>query len=148
MKITISAITRNDYSGVLELWNNELGNKSVNSHNISMYYEEMSVDTRYITLVARIENQVVGFITSVRSLAVGLDNGFIHITGLAVKKAWQGKGIGKMLLDYHEDYAKSVGVTSIILNSGMKRKEAHEFYKKNGFSKDSYCFDKEIGRNL
>jgi GNAT superfamily N-acetyltransferase len=148
MEITIRAITRNDYSGVLELWNNELGNKSVNTHNISMYYEEMSGDSRYITFVARVEKQVVGFITSVRSLAVGLDNGFIHITGLAVKKAWQGKGIGKMLLDTHEDYAKSVGVTSVILNSGMKRKEAHEFYEKNGFSKDSYCFDKEIGRNL
>ncbi len=148
MKITINAITRNDYAGVLELWNNELGNKSVNTHNISMYYEEMSDDPRYITFVARIENQVVGFITSVRSLAVGLDNGFIHITGLAVKKNWQGNGIGKMLLEHHEDYAKSVGVTSILLNSGMRRKEAHAFYEKNGFSKDSYCFDKEIGSNL
>lgn len=147
MKITISTITRTDYPGVLELWNNELGNKSVNTHNISIYYEEMSGDTRYVTCVARIEKQVVRFITSVRSLAVGLDNGFIHITGLAVKKEWQGKGIGKMLLEHHEDYAKSVGVTSIILNSGMKRKEAHEFYEKNGFSKDSYCFDKEISRN-
>ena len=148
MKITISSITKGDYSGVLELWNNELGNKNVNAHNISMYYEEMSSDPRYITFVARIEKQVVGFITSVRSLAVGLENGFIHITGLAVKKEWQGKGIGKMLLDTHEDYAKSIGVTSIILNSGMKRKEAHEFYVKNGFSKDSYCFDKETGTNL
>ena len=104
----------------------------------------MASDTRYITFVARIENQVVGFITSVKSLAVGLDKGFIHITSLAVKKKWQCNGVRKMLLDYYGDYAKSIGVTSIILNSGKKRTKAHEFYEKNGFSKDSYCFEKEI----
>ena len=38
-----------------------------------------------------------------------------------------------MLLDYYGDYAKSIGVTSIILNSGKKRTKAHEFYEKNGF---------------
>lgn len=144
MKLNISTITEDDYLGVLELWNNELNNKGVNAHNIAKYYEEMSNDTRYNTFVARIENQVVGFITSIQSIAVGLDNGFIHITGLAVKQEWQGNGFGKMLLDYHEDFAKSVGVTTILLNSGVKRQKAHEFYEKNGFLKDSYCFDKTI----
>lgn len=144
MKVSIRSIEKKDYLDILNLWNTEIGNTMVNSHNIEEYYEEMAVDKRYQTFVAIYGNRVVGFITSVNSLAVGLENGFIHITGLAVKEKYQCQGIGKKLLLYLEEYATDIGVSSLILNSGMHRKKAHEFYEKNGYSKGSFCFDKSL----
>lgn len=144
VELTIRTIEKKDCLDILDLWNIEIGNTMVNNKNIEEYYEEMAMDNRYQTFVAIDGNQVVGFITSVNSLAVGLENGFIHITGLAVKGKYQGQGIGKKLLLYLEEYANKIGVRSLILNSGVQRKKAHEFYAKNGYSKDSFCFDKTI----
>lgn len=144
MNFEISKIAKKDYIEILNLWNNELDNRSVDSENIAIFYTKMSVDDRYQTFVARVDNQVVGFITSIHSFAVGLEGGFVHITGLAVKENWQHQGIGTKLLNYHENYARKMGVTSILLNSGIRRENAHTFYEKNGFSKDSYCFDKSL----
>ncbi|MBM6614921.1 GNAT family N-acetyltransferase [Desemzia sp. RIT804] len=144
MEVSIRNIEKKDYPDILDLWNTEIGNTMVNSNNIEGYYEEMAVDKRYQTFVAIYGNRVVGFITSVNSLAVGLENGFVHITGLAVKEKFQGQGIGKKLFLYLEEYANKIGVHSLILNSGIQRKKAHKFYEKNGYSKDSFCFDKII----
>ncbi|WP_268894989.1 GNAT family N-acetyltransferase [Paenibacillus albilobatus] len=64
--------------------------------------------------------------------------------GLAVKKELQNSGIGTKLLKHTENYAKEMGISSIILCSGFKRTDAHAFYVHNGYDKVSYCFDKVI----
>ncbi|WP_244917157.1 GNAT family N-acetyltransferase [Paenibacillus castaneae] len=66
------------------------------------------------------------------------------MTGLAVHKDFQRNRVGTELLQYVEKYAKEIGVSSIILCTGMKRTDAHAFYVHNGYDKDSYCFDKII----
>ena len=144
MNLTIRPLEEQDYLEMLSLWNNELENKMVTKENIASYYIEMSTDSRYKTFVAENHDQILGFITSVNSMAVGLDNGFLHITGLAVKQQFQGQGVGRKLLAYLENYAQDIQVHSIILNSGTYREKAHRFYELNGYSKDSYCFDKTI----
>lgn len=87
---------------------------------------------------------MVGFVTMVQALSVRDPIGYLHITGLAVKKEFQHSGIGTNLLRHTENYAKENGISSIILCSGFKRTDAHAFYEHNGFDKDSYCLDKII----
>lgn len=82
--------------------------------------------------------------TIVQALSVRYTIGYLHIQGLAVKKELQHSGIGTKLLRHTENYAKEIGISSIILYSGFKRTDAHAFYVHNGFDKDSYCFDKMI----
>lgn len=87
---------------------------------------------------------MVGFVTIFQALSVGDSIGYLHIQGLAVKKELQNSGIGTKLLRHTENYAKEMGISSIILCSGFKRTDAHAFYMHNGYDKDSYCFDKVI----
>ena len=143
MDIIIRTIEEQDYLGVLSLRNTELGcNHSIDDY--ITHYNMVNTDERYITFVALDSGEVVGFISSVISFSIGLEVGFMHIVGLAVKTVKQNQGIGTKLLEHMENYAKEKGVSSIILNSGVKRTDAHEFYKRKGYDKDSWCFDKML----
>jgi len=144
MDIVVREVAKKDYPDILSLWNNEIGNRDVTAENIASHYDRIENDERYKTFVAVINGEVVGFVSSVQSLAVGLDAGFIHIVGIAVKHEKQNKGIGTKLLQHMEHYAKEKGTHSIILNSGVKRTKAHIFYQNNGYDKDSWCFDKRV----
>lgn len=144
MEIKIREIVANDYTEVVFLWNDVLGVRNVNEENFRVSMEKMNKDGNYKTFVALFENDVVGFVTIVQALSVGYPIGYLHIQGLAVKKELQHSGIGTKLLRHTENYAKEMGISSIILCSGFKRTDAHAFYEHNGYGKGSYCFDKSI----
>ena len=46
------------------------------------------------------------------------------------------KVIGKKLLSKAEEWAKSKGIAMMRLNSGITRKDAHEFYRNVGFDNE------------
>jgi GNAT superfamily N-acetyltransferase len=144
MEIIIREIAVSDYSEVVLLWTEVLGHRNVNNENFHITMERMNNDGNYKTFIAISENRVVGFITVMHALAFGLSMGYLHVQGLAVHKEFHHKGIGTKLLNHVENYAKEVGISSIILCSGFKRTGAHAFYEHNGYDKDSYCFDKTI----
>lgn len=144
MEIKIREVVANDYTEVVFLWNDVLGIRNVNDENFRVTIEKMNKDGNYKTFVALFENDVVGFVTIVQALSVGVPIGYLHIQALAVKKEFQHSGIGTELLRHTENFAKEMGISSIILCSGFKRTDAHAFYEHNGYDKDSYCFDKII----
>jgi len=144
MEIKIREIAADEYSEVVVLWNDVLGVHTVTDENFRVTMEQMIKAGNYKTFVALLENHVVGFISIVHGLAVGSENGYLHITGLAVHKEFQRHKVGTELLRYTENYAKDSRISSIILCTGMKRTNAHAFYERNGYDKDSFCFDKII----
>ncbi|MFC9709298.1 GNAT family N-acetyltransferase [Paenibacillus sp. NPDC056933] len=144
MEIKIREIVANDYTDVVFLWNDVLEIRNLNDENFRVTTEKMNEDGNYKTFVALFENDVVGFVTVVQALSVGGSIGYLHIQALAVKKEFQHRGVGTKLLRHTENYAKEIGISSIILCSGFKRTDAHAFYEHNGYDKDSYCFDKSI----
>jgi GNAT superfamily N-acetyltransferase len=144
MEIKIREIVANDYTEVVFLWNDVLEIRNVNDENFRVTTEKMNEDGNYKTFVALFENDVVGFVTIVQALSIGVSIGYLHIQALAVKKEFQHCGVGTKLLRHTENYAKELGISSIILCSGFKRTGAHAFYENNGYHKDSYCFDKII----
>ncbi|MCL1806315.1 MAG: GNAT family N-acetyltransferase [Oscillospiraceae bacterium] len=143
MDITIREIEEKDYLDVLSLGNNELDCKH-NYEDITTHYLRVKDDNRYKTFVALLDDEVVGFISSVWSYEIGRELGFMHIVGLAVKSDMQNKGIGTKLIKHIEKYAKEKGITSIILNSGVQRTNAHAFYKNKGYDNRSWCFNKKL----
>ncbi|MCY9669903.1 GNAT family N-acetyltransferase [Paenibacillus alginolyticus] len=147
METKIREIAADDYNEVVVLWNDVLGVRTVTDENFQVSMEQMTKAGNYKTFVALLENHIVGFISIVHGLAVGSPNGYLHITGLAVKKDFQRHRVGTELLRYTENYAKNRGIPSIILCTGMKRTVAHAFYEHNGYDKDSFCFDKTIKLN-
>lgn len=144
MDIEIREIKQIDYPEIILLWNKEINNHNVNEENITSIMATMTKDNNYKTFVALSENKVVGFITVVQTLAVGFAVGYLKINGLAVQKDLQNRGIGTKLFKHVENYALKKGLSSLILNSGFKRSDAHAFYEHNGYEKTSYCFVKEI----
>ena len=144
MDVTIREIDANDYIDILPLWQNQLSNRAVNAENIIDHYERLKNDERYKTFVAFADDKTVGFISSAQSFGIGLEVGFTHITALAVQKEYQNKGIGTRLLTYMEDYAKARGVQCIILKCNVGSTDAHAFYDRNGYKKDSWCFEKNL----
>jgi GNAT superfamily N-acetyltransferase len=144
MEIMIREIAVSDYSEVVLLWTEVLGNRNVNNENFHITMKKMNKEGNYKTFIAISENRVVGFIAVIQALSAGFSVGYLHIQGLAVQKELQHEGIGTKLLNYVENYAKENGISSIILCSGFKRTDAHAFYEHNGYDKDSYCFYKNI----
>lgn len=144
MDVVIREIETSDYDAVVSLWNHELGNSVVNAEKIAAFYDNVRGNAAYQTYVAVVGGRVAGFITTVEVSAIGLPVGYLKINGIAVREVDQHMGIGTALLNYVEGAAKKKGLSFVLLNSGIKRTDAHRFYEKNRYDKDSYCFDKTL----
>ena len=59
-----------------------------------------------------------------------------NILGLAVAADFRRQGIGSALLKQAEEWARENGASSMRLNSGESRKQAHEFYRAQGYTDD------------
>ena len=59
-----------------------------------------------------------------------------NILGIAVAADFRRQGIGSALLKRAEEWARKNGVCSMRLNSGESRKQAHEFYRAQGYLDD------------
>lgn len=144
MEIIIRPIQPEDYEAVVSLWNQELNNSAVTVQNYAVTLEKMEKAGIYTTFTALADGEAVGFITMVEVMAAGFPVGYLKINGLAVKEAFQYKGIGARLLKAAETLAAEKGISHIGLASGFKRISAHAFYERQGYTKGSYYFSKDV----
>jgi len=72
--------------------------------------------------------------------------GAAEIGGLVVEDAFRGQGIGRLLVDAAESWARQRGYSRLTLRSSVVRTEAHQFYERLGFTilKSQYRFQKPI----
>lgn len=93
--------------------------------------------------VAVEENQVVGW-THVRRVLTLTHGGGAEITALVVDETIRGRGIGKKLVRYVENWAAAEGLEKIVVRSQIKRERAHHFYLTQGYAlkKTSLQFQK------
>lgn len=104
----------------------------------------MKDDHRYRTFVADADGRVVGFVTTVKALAIDQPNGYIKANGLAVLPEFQRRGIGKKLMECVEKLADQRKVSMVGLASGFQRTDAHAFYEHLGYQKLSFWFRKRM----
>lgn len=69
----------------------------------------------------------------------------LYIDDLVVDSSLRSQGLGAAILEEAEHLAKSQGLGKIVLDSGLQRTSAHKFYQRNGFSIQSYHFNKVVG---
>ena len=144
MDIVIREIEEKDYSAVKALLFNELWENKINDNNVVPFFNKVRNDENYQTFVALLNNNVVGFISTVTTIWAAFESADMLVEGFAVKNEYQGKGIGTKLLKHTENYAKRNGIFSVGLCSGFQRTSAHAFYEHNGYIKGSYAFHKNL----
>lgn len=69
---------------------------------------------------------------------------YLLVDQISVRPAEQGKGVGKMLIEQVEVWAKELNIQKMQLNSWDFNIGAHEFFKKMGFEKFNYKFWKNL----
>ena len=144
MNIVIREIERKDYASVTAIGRNVLGVLRATEETVTQTYEKMKGDSRYCTYVAEVDGEVVGFASTVTTIAVDHPDGYIKMNGLAVLPGFQRRGIGKMLMERVEQLAVERGASAVGLASGFQRTGAHAFYESLGYRKTSFWFRKNI----
>lgn len=79
MGIVIREIESKDYISVSAIWRNMLGFSSVTDETVAKTCEKMKGDSRYCTFVADLKDNVVGFVTTVETLAIDQPNVYIKV---------------------------------------------------------------------
>ena len=114
---------------------------------IRLRYENIFDHNDYKTLLA-IDNygSVVGMVGMLQSLSYEHNGKYVRILAMVVSQENRNKGIGKLLINEAELWAKEIGADKIVLNSGnrQEREGAYIFYHKMGFEIKSSGFIKKL----
>lgn len=100
-------------------------------------------------LVAELDGAVVGYL-HLCDYEVLYADPMKNILGIAVSDQHRRQGIGSLLLDAAESWARDSGAECVRLISGETRTDAHAFYQSRGYvsRKRQLNFTKELGVNL
>ena len=98
-----------------------------------------------IVLVAEENGAVVGVMTARVMWVIHHDAPLAYLTALVVLDSARGKGIGSLLLDRAEEWAKHKGAHKISLSSAMHRTETHAYYDNRGYERSGIRFTKKLG---
>ena len=126
-----------DLSEVAEICKDALG-YDVNVENVKKQIEKLTNDKKqHIIIGYEDENtgKIIGFVHAQMYESFYSDLG-LNILGLAVNPDFQGRGIGRKLMNKLEEYAVDNNISFIRLNSAMKREDAHNFYEHIGYTCD------------
>ena len=85
-----------------------------------------------VVLTARLSDKVVGFAI----MHFDLEHACLHL--LAVDRKYQRAGIGRRLMEWLEESARTAGIAAISLEVRAKNQAARAFYRSLGFSSDSF----------
>jgi len=88
--------------------------------------------TEDIVFVAQQGSEVIGYIHG-SSYEVLYYDPLVRIMGFVVKEKYRNIGVGSMLINELECWAKEKGYSGITLTSRFERLNAHRFYEKHGY---------------
>jgi len=95
--------------------------------------------------VAELDGRPVGWLHAL--IAEHVESGaFVVIGGLVVDKSHRRKGVGRLLMQHAEAWARAKGFSIVRLSSSTTRSAAHQFYEDLGYTKikSQYSFMKSI----
>lgn len=143
MEITIGEATENDLVSVLNLYRNVLdkGKHILTEEEANFIFKKMSQYPDYHLFIAKFESEIIG------SFALLIMDNLAHfgspsaiVEDVVVSDKYQNKGIGKMMMKFAMEKAKTKGCYKMVLSSNLKRVDAHRFYENLGFEKHGFSF--------
>ena len=92
-----------------------------------------SEQSNYALIVAELPSgELAGFMELVIERLIDAEPR-VDVAGLVVSEALQGRGIGRMLMEFAENWAAERGCRIVHLRSNLKRAGAHAFYERLGY---------------
>ncbi|HHV45911.1 MAG TPA: GNAT family N-acetyltransferase [Tissierellia bacterium] len=89
-------------------------------------------NTKDVVFVAQRGNEVIGYIHG-SPYELLCSDPLVKIMGFVVKEKYRNIGVGNMLINKLECWAKEKGYSGITLTSRFERLNAHRFYEKHGY---------------
>ncbi len=134
MKILIRECKINDYIDIALLNKNEMGYE-YSIKDTKNKLRQLLYDSNHKIYVAVAQDKVVGYIHS-NSYDTLYAPHLKNIMGIAVSSDFKRHGIGKMLLNEVEKWAKYTNAFGVRLVSGSTRIGADDFYKSCGYEEN------------
>ncbi|RZG76254.1 GNAT family N-acetyltransferase [Acinetobacter sp. WCHAc060025] len=117
-----------------------------NAENLYDRFKIISFDKNYHTLAVEFDHHIIAYTGFIRLKSWEIDGEFIKIQVFVVDENYRSQGIGRLLLNAVENFAKEHQIFRILLNSSNRpeREIAHKFYKDLGFEAKSTGFHKWV----
>lgn len=147
VKIEIQEAKDEDLPAILSLYAqpNIDNGKVLSAEEAQKIFTRIKSYPNYKIFVAKAEGETVGTfaLLIMDNLAhMGAPSGIVE--EVAVHPNWQGKGIGKQMMEFAMNRCREMGCYKLALSSNLKREAAHHFYESLGFQKHGYSFLVEL----
>lgn len=106
----------------------------VSSEEARRRLEHIHREDRHVVYVAELPDGHVAGWVHVHARSLLLVDLHAEIGGLVVDEGHRGRGIGKLLMQRAEEWARGQGCWAVYLRSNIIRKGAHAFYERVGYS--------------
>ena len=133
MPVEIRPALETDYSAIAKIGREAMGYEESTDGLVQINLRKALQKDDECVFVAVCGEEIAGFIHA-ELYELLYYPAMVNILGLAVSEEYRRLGAGTKLLAAAEAWAKAHGVDAIRLNSGITRKNAHDFYRRNGFA--------------
>ena len=134
-KVKIRQATTSDIPAMNELFRKDLGYEECRLEIVEKQFATLD-NSREAVFVAEADSGRIAGVIHVEKYNVLYFPTMANILGIAVSADFRRQGIGSALLKRAEEWARENGASSMRLNSGESRKQAHEFYRAQGYIDD------------
>lgn len=113
---------------------------------MDLRFSKISSNSLYNTLVAEKDGVIIGMIGLILGFHYEKNENYVRIVALVVISQYRKQGIGEMLIEKAEEWARERGANRLVLNSGNRsdRDDAHQFYVRRGFEGRATGFYKTL----
>lgn len=132
MNIEIRKAAVSDFAAIAQIGREEMGYKESEDALVEKILPKVLEKDYERVFVAVCDGAVAGFVHA-EQYELLYYPAMVNILGLAVSGEYRCLGLATKLMEAVEDWARECEIREIRLNSGITRKGAHEFYRKNGF---------------
>jgi GNAT superfamily N-acetyltransferase len=97
-------------------------------------------DDDYAAYVAEVDGEVAGFLGLARGWTYEHERPYARIITLVVDTAVRRRGVGARLVEFADEWARERGAYVLMLNTNVRREEAHLFYESMGFRRTGFRY--------
>ena len=142
--IQIRPCSSEDFEGVVAVLRQLWPDKHIDMEMLRVVYERAISSPLQHHVCAVEGDQIVGMGSLTINNNLWREGYLGYIEELIVDERFRRQGIGTQMLEQLVGVAKAQGCRCVELDAAFQRKEAHQFYEKQGFKSRAYIFTKAL----